>query len=108
MTNEAVITRRAMLRAIAAGSIAAALAACGVTTVSGPRSGTAGATPAPTPPGPSPAPTATSSPPPSTLSPSATPVPLRVRIARMLMVGFRGLEIGPGDPIAVALAGGLG
>ncbi|HEY8818233.1 MAG TPA: glycoside hydrolase family 3 N-terminal domain-containing protein [Candidatus Limnocylindrales bacterium] len=26
----------------------------------------------------------------------------------MLMVGFRGLEIGPGDPIAVALAGGLG
>ena len=108
MTNEAAITRRAMLRAIAAGSIAAALAACGVTTVSGPPSATAGATPAPTPVGPSSAPSATPSPPPSTPSPTAKPVPLRVRIARMLMVGFRGLEIGPDDPIAVALAGGLG
>jgi beta-N-acetylhexosaminidase len=108
VTNEAAITRRAMLRAIAAGSIAAALAACGVTTVSGPPAATAGATPPPTPVGPSAPPSATPSPPPSTPSPTAAPVALRVRIARMLMVGFRGLEIGPGDPIAVALAGGLG
>lgn len=53
-------------------------------------------------------PTTTTAPPPST-APTAAAQPLRTRIARLLVVGFRGLTIEPDDPIARAIAeGGLG
>ena len=41
-------------------------------------------------------------------APSTDPAALRAKIARLLMVGFRGLEIGPDDRITKALAAGLG
>ena len=41
-------------------------------------------------------------------APSTDPAALRAKIARLLMVGFRGLEIGPDDDITKALAAGLG
>jgi beta-N-acetylhexosaminidase len=100
-----------MLQGMAAASVAAALAGCAAPAPSGTPSAS-GTRVVPGPPGPSP-----SSPPPTAVlptatpsTPSATPDPavLRSKIARMLMVGFRGLEIGPGDPISKALALGLG
>jgi beta-N-acetylhexosaminidase len=88
VTTGSGISRRALLCAISAGSVAAGLAACGAS-----GSPTASATPT----------QAAASP-----TPTSAPSVLRAKIARMLMVGFRGVEIGPTDPIAVALAGGLG
>lgn len=108
MTSEIAISRRAMLRAIAAGSIVAGLAACGGAPGSAAPSVTRPVSPTQS----LPVPTAEPSLP--TIRPSATPVPtaevpaLRARIARMLLVGFRGLEIHPDDPITAALADGLG
>ncbi len=62
--------------------------------------------PSPTPTAvPSPSPTPTDSPPPS---PTSDPAALRRKAARLLMVGFRGLTIGPNDPITAALEAGLG
>ena len=44
-----------------------------------------------------------------TATPAPTPAPLRQRIARLLVVGFRGLTVGSDDPIAQAIAeDGLG
>jgi beta-N-acetylhexosaminidase len=100
-----------MLRAIAAGSVAAGLAACGVPPASVAPSTSSSVTPTASPVEPSPgspsiSPTTTA--PPPTASPTPDPAALRAKIARMLMVGFRGLEIHPTDPIAAALAAGLG
>ncbi|MBI2782140.1 MAG: glycoside hydrolase family 3 [Chloroflexi bacterium] len=51
----------------------------------------------------------TTSAPTSESSPTAPPLPLRQRIARLLVVGFRGLEVAATDPIARAIAlDGLG
>ena len=66
--------------------------------------------------GPSPSATATPVPTASGSSGQPTPTPgattdpaaLRAKIARMLLVGFRGLAIRPTDPITKALEGGLG
>lgn len=101
-----------MLRALVAGSVATALSAC------------AGPTTSPAAPSSSPSvsartPDATRSPSPSAEAagtPAATATPtatadsadLRRKIGRMLLVGFRGLEIGHDDPIRAALADGLG
>jgi beta-N-acetylhexosaminidase len=104
-----------MLQALVVGGFAAALAACGV------RS-TPSAAPSPVSPSPvsggsptsapstSPASASTGPSPttPPTAIPSADPAALRRKIGRMFLVGFRGMEIGPGDPITTALAGGLG
>ncbi|MEX1170844.1 MAG: glycoside hydrolase family 3 N-terminal domain-containing protein [Chloroflexota bacterium] len=101
------ISRRTLLRGLAAGSVATGLAACGV-----------GPTPSPssTPGLPVVSPTPTnrpSEPPPQTPEPSEPaptrdPEALRRKIARLLMVGFRGFTIGPDDPITRALNAGLG
>jgi beta-N-acetylhexosaminidase len=96
-----------MLRAMAAGGVALGLAACGATSSAAPSV----AAPSPSPSGgtgPTPAPTASPSSGGATVIPSADAAALRTKIARMLMVGFRGLAIGPADPISTALAGGLG
>jgi beta-N-acetylhexosaminidase len=97
-----------------AASVAAGLAACGATPSSIPPSApTSGPTATTGKPSTSVAPASA----PATASPAlATPTPtptsdpsvLRAKIARMVMVGFRGLAIHPADPIATALAGGLG
>jgi beta-N-acetylhexosaminidase len=105
MSGEPRITRRAFVRAAALGAGGLALAACAPSTAS--------PTPAPA------TPTATSTPAPGSASPGAGPtpsvapsaplLPLRTRIARLLVVGFRGLTVAPDDPIARAIAeGGLG
>ena len=94
-----------------AGSVAAGLAACGVQVTpapSSPLSTPSSATPSGTTLAsavPTTSPTTTSAP---TPSPSTDPAALRAKIARLLLVGFRGLEIGPDDPITKALAAGLG
>ncbi|HYK96642.1 MAG TPA: glycoside hydrolase family 3 N-terminal domain-containing protein [Candidatus Dormibacteraeota bacterium] len=101
MSEARLIDRRSVLQAAALGASSLALAACG------------------TPPGtvapPMPTPTVGTSLPPPTASPSptATPTPtraaLRQRIARLLVVGFRGLTVAENDPIARAIAeDGLG
>jgi beta-N-acetylhexosaminidase len=97
-----------MLRAMALGGVALGLAACGAT----PSGGPSDVVPT-TPPSGSPPPTAVASASPvrsagATATPTSDPAILRAKIARMLMVGFRGLTIAPNDPIATALAGGLG
>jgi beta-N-acetylhexosaminidase len=43
-----------------------------------------------------------------TVAPTSDPEALRRKIGRLLMVGFRGLTIGPDDPITMALRAGLG
>lgn len=94
--------------------MAAGLAACGAappSVVSSPG-GEASSSPG----GPSPSATATPVPTASGSSGQPTPTPgattdpaaLRAKIARMLLVGFRGLAIRPTDPITKALEGGLG
>src|SRR5260221_376206 len=88
-------------------SLSAALAAC-----SGPL---ASLLPTPVPssppntasPGPSPTPSQFPTEPP-TPSPASDPAVLRRKAARLLVVGFRGLTIGPHDPITKALGAGLG
>lgn len=110
MTNEIVISRRAMLRAIGAASVAAGLAACGGTAPSVSSSARASAAPTTSRASNSPAPSSAATPTPGSATPTLTsdPAALRAKIARMLLVGFRGLEIHHGDPITAALAGGLG
>jgi beta-N-acetylhexosaminidase len=110
VTSDPTISRRALLRAMVAGSVAAGLAACGVQVTPAPGSPTAPPTSNSTSSSTaSAAPTATATPsPPPTPSPSTDPAALRAKIARLLLVGFRGLEIGPDDPITKALAAGLG
>ncbi len=106
MTSSERISRRTLLRGLAAGSVAAGLAACGTpVTPTAPSpaspSPTAGATP-------SPVATEPQTAPPETPAPTADTAALRRKIARLLMVGFRGFTIEPADPIARALEGGLG
>ena len=102
------ISRRTLLRGFAVGSIAAGLAACGAQAspvATQPR------TPGPTdtpPPSPTGLPTPSSTPPPATALPTSDPATLRGRIGRLLVVGFRGFSIRPGDPITKALGAGLG
>ena len=92
-----------------AASFAAVLAACTGRLSSSPGPSAAGPTPEASgpPPSGSVAPSPSPSPVPSA-TPADDPVALRRKVSRMLMVGFRGLAVGPDDPITVALAGGLG
>jgi beta-N-acetylhexosaminidase len=101
------LSRRTLLRGLAAGSVAAGLAACGGPVTPSPtRSPTA----TPAPPSPSNAPTSspTPEPTPETAAPTTNPDALRRKIGRLLVVGFRGFAIGPDDPITQALEAGLG
>jgi beta-N-acetylhexosaminidase len=96
-----------------AGSIGVGLAACAAPIVSPtPSRGAASVPPVPTPsPSPRPSPTPAPSPEPtepSTPSPTVDPAILRGKAARLVMVGFRGLKIGPRDQITKALEAGLG
>lgn len=104
------ISRRTVLRGLAAGSVAAGLAACTGADRSPPPS--ASITPGANRPSASPAPAPTDSPAPTpapaTSPPSSDPATLRRKIGRLLVVGFRGLTIGPKDPIMKALRAGLG
>ncbi|HEY4227753.1 MAG TPA: glycoside hydrolase family 3 N-terminal domain-containing protein [Candidatus Limnocylindrales bacterium] len=98
MSGEGLLSRRAFVQAAALGAGGLVLAACGTapgtaapaTTV--PSEGAEATPPASTAP---------------TLSPTATPAPtlapLRQRIARLLIVGFRGLKVGADDAIARAI-----
>ncbi|MEA2674256.1 MAG: beta-N-acetylhexosaminidase [Chloroflexota bacterium] len=104
MNGERLFHRRALLKAAALGSGSLALAACGMPPGTG-----APATSAPT----TTEGAGSQSPPSATPTPTATPAPtlapLRQRIARLLVVGFRGLTVSPDDPIARAIADdGLG
>ncbi len=105
MRNGRPVTRRAFVRAAALGAGGLALAACVPPSVTeAPDSPTPQPTIAPTPtaPGASPA----SAP---TAAPTISALPLRQRIARLLIVGFRGLEIAANDPIRKAIGeDGLG
>lgn len=103
MSGEPRLTRRAFVRAAVLGAGGLALAACVPPATSpGPPSVSLPALTASPPPPTAPAHTATA-------GPSAPPLPLRTRIARLLVVGFRGLTLKPDDPIARAIAeGGLG
>ncbi len=97
-------TRREVLRAAAWGSVAAALAACGGRQPSR-SAGSTQALASPT--GQTPSPAATAS-----VAPSASPESLpslAQRVARMLVVGFRGRSLDDGDWISSAIAeAGLG
>lgn len=112
MPTAGAISRRALLRGMAAGSVATGLAACGIGPTTSPST-------APSPPSASPTPTRRPTQPstePSTPAPDQTAPPaptsnpeaLRRKIGRLLMVGFRGSTIGPDDPITVAINAGLG
>lgn len=108
MSTSEGISRRTLLRGLAAGSVAAGLGAC-----AGPDPSPApyaSPTPQATQPSasPSPAPTDSPTPAPDTPPPSSDPETLRRKIGRLLMVGFRGFTIGPHDPITKALEAGLG
>src|SRR5436190_19530795 len=112
VTSARPISRRALLRAMAASSIVAALAACGVnvtpppTPSSGaPSFGATGRSPVPTAQVPTLQPSTSPAPSPAAAS---DPAALRRNIARLLMAGFRGLESGPDDAVTKALATGLG
>ena len=105
MSAQRPITRRAFVRAAVLGAGGLALAGCIAPAISQPAS------PSPAPPKPATEPPATATPNrrPTHASPTAAPEPLRRRIARLLLVGFRGLTVGADDPIARAIAGdGLG
>jgi beta-N-acetylhexosaminidase len=97
-----------MLQTMVAGSVSIGLAAC-----AGPiLSPTSQAPPPPTP-SPTPIPSAAPSPGPTPAesvspSPSDDPAELRRKAMRLVMVGFRGVSIGPRDPITKALEAGLG
>jgi beta-N-acetylhexosaminidase len=107
VTSEIPISRRALLRALAAGSVAAGVAACGVSVQPSPT-GPVSSGPVSTGGSAAPSPSAAPSEPPASPTPTTDPAALRTKIARLLLVGFRGLEIGPDDPITAALGGGLG
>ncbi len=108
--RDTVRTRRRFLHGLGAAGIAAWLAACV------PSRTTSPAPPAPSPSTSQPSPSAATAGP----SPSATPRPtsapsptpdadaLRRKIGRLLVVGFRGLELESGSAIETALGAGLG
>jgi beta-N-acetylhexosaminidase len=98
MADAPLISRRAVLQAAALGAGGLLLDACAPSTSSAPGS---------------PPPSAGASRPPANASaeppPSVATIPLRQRIARLLVVGFRGLRVGADDWIAQAIAvDGLG
>ncbi len=95
--------------------MAAGLAGCAAAvTSSAPQTAAPTASPAgPAPSAATPTPAATPGPSPSpapTVEPSPTPdaEALRRKIGRLLIIGFRGLEIGPDDAVTKALRAGLG
>jgi len=94
MAHEPIVSRRAVLQAAALGAGSLVLHACAPTSTA--PAGSPGAT------------GATASGPPSSAEPtsesSANPIPLRERIARLLVVGFRGLRVEAGDWIASNVA----
>jgi beta-N-acetylhexosaminidase len=94
MAQEPIVSRRAVLQAAALGAGSLLLDAC-VPTASAPAGspGVTGAT----------ASQSLASPEP-TLATSPNPVPLRQRIARLLVVGFRGLRVEADDWIAANIA----
>ena len=98
MAHDPSISRRAVLQAAALGAGGLLLEAC-IPSASAPTgSGT-----------PSPGASQPPATPLTTPAPSVAAVPLRQRIARLLVVGFRGLRVGPDDWIAQAIAvDGLG
>ncbi|HYN70494.1 MAG TPA: glycoside hydrolase family 3 N-terminal domain-containing protein [Candidatus Eisenbacteria bacterium] len=98
------LSRREVLRGVAVGSAATLLASCVPAALpsASPSSGAPSPAPSPepsrSPASPSPSPTV-----------SATPgLSLRQRIASLLVVGFRGLTVTTGDPVAKAIEAGLG
>src|SRR5262245_52956106 len=102
------ITRRVFLRVAGLTAGAAALAACGPAqgTLPPPSPTGAGTPPSTTSPSASPASTSSASPtpePPGTPSPTATGPTLRQKIARMLIVGFRGLTLDEAPWVATAI-----
>jgi len=98
MAHDPLISRRAVLQAAALGAGGLLLEAC-LPSASAPA-GSAGPSQGAS--QPSPASSATP-------GPSVAAVPLRQRIARLLVVGFRGLRVAPDDWIAQAIAvDGLG
>ena len=103
------LTRRAFVRAAALGAGGLALAACVPPTSTQAPASLApqpSVGPTPTAPGITAAPTAAPTVEPS---PTPSPIPLRQRIARLLIVGFRGLAVHQADVIARAIAeDGLG
>ncbi len=103
MAQEPAVSRRAVLQAAALGMGAVLLDACTPT----PSSPAGSATTTGVPPTPAPASAgATSGASPAT---SDRPLPLRQRIARLLVIGFRGLRVRPDDWVAGNIAvDGLG
>jgi beta-N-acetylhexosaminidase len=100
MQADRLVTRRAFVQAAALGVGGLLLDAC----LPGPSAGPAGSGASNTAPASGPAPTASGEP-----QPSVPLIPLRQRIARLLIVGFRGLNVAPDDWIASAIAvDGLG
>jgi beta-N-acetylhexosaminidase len=98
MAHDPLISRRAVLQAAALGAGGLLLEAC-LPSASAPA-GSAG----PSQGAGQPSPTSSTTP-----GPSVAAVPLRQRIARLLVVGFRGLRVAPDDWIAQAIAvDGLG
>jgi beta-N-acetylhexosaminidase len=98
MAHDPLISRRAVLQAAALGAGGLLLEAC-VPSASAPT-GSAGRSPGASQPSPTP---------PTSPGPSVAAIPLRQRIARLLVVGFRGLRVAPDDWIAQAIAvDGLG
>jgi beta-N-acetylhexosaminidase len=98
MADAPLISRRAVLQAAALGAGGLLIDACVPSTSSAPGSPGSSAGPSRPPASPSAEP-----------QPSAATVPLRERIARLLVVGFRGLRVSPDDWIAQAIAvDGLG
>lgn len=96
MQSERLVTRRAFVQAAALGVGGLLLDAC----VPGPSSAPASSGPASSvAPATGPLPTTSGEP-----LPSSQPIPLRQRIARLLIVGFRGLNVAPDDWIASAIA----
>ncbi|HJP90239.1 MAG TPA: glycoside hydrolase family 3 N-terminal domain-containing protein [Candidatus Limnocylindrales bacterium] len=114
MTTGDLLSRRMFLRGIAGLAGGLVLSACAPNAMPSPSVGASPSVAPPTPSlGPSfgattdpvsTAPTATSAP-----TPAATPLPLRQRIARLLIVGFRGLTVDDAPWIKAAIADhGLG
>ena len=98
MAHDPLISRRAVLQAAALGAGGLVLEAC-LPSASAPA-GSAGPSQSAS----QPSPTSSATP-----GPSVAAVPLRQRIARLLVVGFRGLRVAPDDWIAQAIAvDGLG
>jgi beta-N-acetylhexosaminidase len=91
MAHEPQISRRAFVQAAAVGLGGLLLDACVPSPTTNPRaSGPTGTTPIP---GAS-----------DGTAPSVQPIPLRQRIARLLVVGFRGFNVDPADWVASAIA----